>query len=353
LFDEQAGPTARMANLRINPNSGAIEGIAPFDEMPRHTLYSKADALEDQVLFPEEFENIGDSTEPEHAATGKLNGKQKTLDPTPLTQLKTRDRQWEERGPEMTRFVYDLSTDEEMSDPDEIKNSRKSVSKILSGNTKGGKVERVSELEPPELEGDQYSEVDDSREDDEFSEGENSDDDEDKIDTGEPRTPNMALLEESPDVDLLIHEMHRSQGNDGGKAPKMAQVEAYWKEFSESDILHIIKAWLPKSLGQIEMEENMPMDNLMHGQFMEFVDRERANSKSLNLRSSCNPSARFSVLRIWSCAYFYPLMIGLNKDQRQRTSFMDPRGRTWDWKFIPKDMGNSESSMMIALQKAT
>jgi hypothetical protein len=67
--------------------------------------------------------------------------------------------------------------------------------------------------------------------------------------------------------------------------------------------------------------------------------------------STKHPEARFSVLRIWSCAYFYPCMIGLNKDQRQYSSFMDARGRCWDWKFVPKDMGYSEMSIMLSIMK--
>lgn len=56
-----------------------------------------------------------------------------------------------------------------------------------------------------------------------------------------------------------------------------------------------------------------------------------------------HPSARFSVLRLWSSPHFYPLMLGI--DKRPMCSFLDDRGRCWDWKFIPKDMPYSEWSM--------
>nr|ATA58189.1 mfs allantoate [Neofusicoccum kwambonambiense] len=56
-----------------------------------------------------------------------------------------------------------------------------------------------------------------------------------------------------------------------------------------------------------------------------------------------NPGARFSVLKIWSAPHFWPLMLGY--DNRDNTSFTDGLGRTWEWKFIPKDMPFSEWSI--------
>jgi hypothetical protein len=53
--------------------------------------------------------------------------------------------------------------------------------------------------------------------------------------------------------------------------------------------------------------------------------------------------ARFAVLRLWSAPHFYPLMLGWNN--RDHTSFTDGLGRTWEWKFIPKDMPYSEWSI--------
>lgn len=55
------------------------------------------------------------------------------------------------------------------------------------------------------------------------------------------------------------------------------------------------------------------------------------------------PGARFSVLRLWSAPHFYPLMLGM--DKRPMCSFLDDRGRCWEWKFIPKDMPYSEWSV--------
>lgn len=56
-----------------------------------------------------------------------------------------------------------------------------------------------------------------------------------------------------------------------------------------------------------------------------------------------HPAARFSALRLWSSPHFYPLMLGL--DKRPMCSFLDDRGRCWEWKFIPKDMPYSEWSV--------
>jgi hypothetical protein len=56
-----------------------------------------------------------------------------------------------------------------------------------------------------------------------------------------------------------------------------------------------------------------------------------------------NPRARFAALRIWSSEYFYPLMLGYWN--RPNMSFLDSKGRGWEWKFIPKDMPYSEWSI--------
>lgn len=53
-------------------------------------------------------------------------------------------------------------------------------------------------------------------------------------------------------------------------------------------------------------------------------------------------NARFALLRLWSAPHFYPLMVGL--PNRQGTSFLDSAGRSWEWKFVPKDMEGSEFS---------
>lgn len=57
-------------------------------------------------------------------------------------------------------------------------------------------------------------------------------------------------------------------------------------------------------------------------------------------------NARFAVLSLWSAPHFYPLMIGHGKNED--TSFRDMVFRTWDWKFVPKDMPNSEWSIHFA-----
>jgi len=59
------------------------------------------------------------------------------------------------------------------------------------------------------------------------------------------------------------------------------------------------------------------------------------------------PTARFALLRVWSAPHFYPLMIGY--ERRILASFGDGVGRYFAWKFIPKDMPNSEWSIHMAL----
>ncbi|KAF5598826.1 major facilitator superfamily transporter [Fusarium pseudocircinatum] len=58
--------------------------------------------------------------------------------------------------------------------------------------------------------------------------------------------------------------------------------------------------------------------------------------------SSKHPTARFAVLRLWSAPHYYPFMVGMFN--RRNTSFLDSRGRSWEWKFVPKDMPGSEFS---------
>ncbi|KAG6360935.1 hypothetical protein INS49_012003 [Diaporthe citri] len=57
-------------------------------------------------------------------------------------------------------------------------------------------------------------------------------------------------------------------------------------------------------------------------------------------------SARFSLLRLWSAPHFYPLMVGYWN--RSHVVFMDSRGRSWEFKFVPKDLEGSELSAMHA-----
>ncbi|KAK3935401.1 hypothetical protein QBC46DRAFT_422732 [Diplogelasinospora grovesii] len=52
---------------------------------------------------------------------------------------------------------------------------------------------------------------------------------------------------------------------------------------------------------------------------------------------------RFALLRLWSAPHFYPLMLGLNS--RQATSFIDTVGRSWEWRFIPRDFVLSDWSV--------
>ncbi|KAH6625600.1 hypothetical protein C7974DRAFT_434634 [Boeremia exigua] len=65
--------------------------------------------------------------------------------------------------------------------------------------------------------------------------------------------------------------------------------------------------------------------------------------KEVTKFASNNPGAKFSAMRLWSSPHFYPLMLGV--DSRHMCSFLDDRGRCWEWKFIPKDMPYSEWSV--------
>ncbi|RMJ18642.1 hypothetical protein CDV36_001762 [Fusarium kuroshium] len=62
-----------------------------------------------------------------------------------------------------------------------------------------------------------------------------------------------------------------------------------------------------------------------------------------------NPGARFALIRLWSAPHFYPLMVG--PFNRQNTSFLDSAGRSWEWKFVPKDMPGSEYSAHHTTEK--
>lgn len=55
-------------------------------------------------------------------------------------------------------------------------------------------------------------------------------------------------------------------------------------------------------------------------------------------------TARFSLLRLWSAPHFYPLMVGYH--MRHNVVFIDPVGRSWEFKFVPKDLEGSELSAM-------
>lgn len=65
--------------------------------------------------------------------------------------------------------------------------------------------------------------------------------------------------------------------------------------------------------------------------------------------AAANPKARFAFLRTWSSPHFYPLLIGL--ENRWELAFADGLGRTWEWKFVPKDMPYSERSIHRQLKQ--
>ncbi|TVY87687.1 hypothetical protein LAWI1_G006032 [Lachnellula willkommii] len=59
-----------------------------------------------------------------------------------------------------------------------------------------------------------------------------------------------------------------------------------------------------------------------------------------------HPSARFSILTLWSAPHFYPLMIGPHN--HDATAFRDLIGRRFIWMFVPKDMPCSEWSIHMS-----
>lgn len=58
------------------------------------------------------------------------------------------------------------------------------------------------------------------------------------------------------------------------------------------------------------------------------------------------PAARFSLLRMWSAPHFYPLMVAFWN--RHHVAFVDSFARSWEFKFVPKDLEGSELSAMHA-----
>ncbi|KAI0880759.1 uncharacterized protein GGS22DRAFT_182070 [Annulohypoxylon maeteangense] len=101
--------------------------------------------------------------------------------------------------------------------------------------------------------------------------------------------------------------------------------------------------------------------------FMDYTDRQGAIQYPQNIPGFVSPSdwpvllplarafasqhgsgARFAILRVWSAPHFYPAMLG--DWNRHATAFLDGNGRSWIWKFIPKDMPISEWSMYNTLK---
>jgi hypothetical protein len=78
----------------INMKSG--ERRSRREEAPKQLFYNEADALEDQVLFPEEAKE----------------------DPfkAPVRELPNALQRFEHDGPSIDRFIYNLDSDEELSD---------------------------------------------------------------------------------------------------------------------------------------------------------------------------------------------------------------------------------------------
>ncbi|KAI3395247.1 hypothetical protein diail_1600 [Diaporthe ilicicola] len=71
-----------------------------------------------------------------------------------------------------------------------------------------------------------------------------------------------------------------------------------------------------------------------------------ARARAFAQRQASRPgaAARFSLLRLWSAPHFYPLMVGYWT--RGHVVFTDSCARSWEFKFVPKDLEGSEMSAM-------
>jgi hypothetical protein len=90
------------------------------------------------------------------------------------------------------------------------------------------------------------------------------------------------------------------------------------------------RMWHPDSKAVAHLKDPTPLDR-------DFI------IKKVKTFHASNASAKFAVLRLWSAPHFYPLMLGF--DKRSMCTFLDDRGRCWEFKFIPKDMPFSEWSV--------
>lgn len=95
--------------------------------------------------------------------------------------------------------------------------------------------------------------------------------------------------------------------------------------------------------------------NLATIETMEYGGRVMTNPYKIGLLEKAKmyakgqPNARFALLRIWTHSHFYPLIVGPHN--REMTSFEDAVNRSWEWKFIPKDMPGAEWSMQSNLDE--
>jgi hypothetical protein len=93
----------------------------------------------------------------------------------------------------------------------------------------------------------------------------------------------------------------------------------------------------------IDYRDNIPLSRIVsHLTDPTPLNRDFLVQRAQKYRAQ-HPSAKFSVLRLWSAPHFYPLMLGV--DRRSMLAFLDDRGRCWEWKFVPKDMAFSEWSI--------
>jgi len=96
IYDEIHSKSTRFMFRDIN-KLGDFRGEAN-DEPPRDYFYTEADALEDQVLFPDEHE--------EHPSK------------VPFRELTNALHKFEHEGPSFDRFIFELDSDEELPRPE-------------------------------------------------------------------------------------------------------------------------------------------------------------------------------------------------------------------------------------------
>jgi hypothetical protein len=114
----------------------------------------------------------------------------------------------------------------------------------------------------------------------------------------------------------------------GGEAAGIATAKA--EPGRPLDLYIDYRQWAPPASAVSHLKDPTPFDR-------DFLLRK------IKTFHSTHASAKFSVLRLWSAPHFYPLMLGYEK--RVMCSFLDDRGRCWEFKFIPKDMPFSEWSI--------
>jgi hypothetical protein len=257
IYDELIGPATG------GPESSAIVWwLSSKERAPRFLYYSETDALEDQILFPDELAELQSEAGKPDTEVAK---RKKVM--APMAENQTKNRLWMEKGPEFLRFVNDLSTDEEISDTEnEIMNSvlkerpqKKSETKPMDRRRRTGPKARLANIpEATRLEG-VIEDVDDSEEEaDSF-------DDEDLFDAEIPDHFWRTKV-----CQKFIREIHRYRAPGGNFEDYTYDTQQrYWTELRKLDGVElIIEEWIDASYDQEAQE--------MHETWIEYMERERS-----------------------------------------------------------------------------